>query len=404
MTQPAGLFALKQLKLLAFFSLIALLAVLSLSTLYAESGAPAVGGNITNLSLGAMLTTTRWFGLWGNASTTGGATNFTSLPGEVNNTDIFYPNFCQGANNYLFAANTSSINWNALARAEPSQVDAFLNVAASASDSGTNTFAFTANYVIGSTVINGVNVTYTKSYVNPQGYDLGLLQDASSGNLIFFTRLNVSGVSFNNSNATYQIMLPVPFGASNASYLFFGNILGTCGNCSYVIQPGWNLVSFCTALANNSIKAVLAPIDGEYLYIMRWDRDADHFEIYSTAAASNPFDTVDVNASYFVYVTRASAVLFNLTGELNPDMNISMAFGWNTPSYPYEFNSTVNKTTASIASVLQYVMKWNVFTNLFEIYSVEAPVKPFSDIFVGEGQFVYVKTPATLEYNRTALA
>ncbi len=400
MSQPAGLQAL--LKPPAFFSLIALLVVLSVSMLYADSGVPAAGGNITNASFAAEIASTRWFGLWGNANNASGVTNFTALPGEVNNTDIFYPNICLGANNFLFAANTSSINWSALARAEPSQVDALLNVNESASDSGTNTFAFTADYVIGYTAINGVNVTYTKSYINPQGYDLGLLKDNSSGNLIFFTRLNVTGVSFNNTNATYQIMLPVPFGEPNASYLFFGNVIA-CGNCSYVVQPGWNFVSFCTALANNSIKAVLAPIDGEYLYVMRWDRDADHFEIYSTAAASNPFDTVEVNASYFVYVTRASAVLFNLTGELNPDMNISMALGWNTPGYPYEFNSTVNKTTASIASVLQYVMKWNPFTDLFDIYSVEAPVKPFSDIFVGEGQFVYVKTPATLEYNRTAL-
>jgi len=365
-------------------------------------GVSAAGGNITNASLNAMLVTTRWFGLWGNATNSSSVTNFTGLPGTVNNTDIYYPNFCPGANNYLFATNTTTVNWSALTRAEPSEVDALLNVSENASDSGSRTFTQQADYVIGNTVINGVNVTYTKSYINPQGYDLGLLKDSSTGNLVFFTRLNATGVSFNNSLATYQIMLPIPFGAFNATYVFYGNLL-SCTNCSYTLYPGWNLISFCTALANNSIKAVFSPIEGEYLYVMRWNNYTNEFEIFSVEAVSNPFTTVEVNKSYFVYVTRGSSVVFNLSGELNPDMNISMGFGWNTPSYPYEFNSTINKTTASIKNVLQYVMKWNQFTNLFEIYSVESVTNPFSSIFVGEGQFVYVHNETILEYNRSAL-
>jgi hypothetical protein len=391
-------------RLLTFFAIAFFLcaALTLLLPQISADGASTAGGNITNASLSAMLLTTRWFGLWGNATNTSIVINYTAPGGAVNNTDIFYPNFCPGANNYLFAANTSSVNWSALSRAEPSEVDALLNVSGNTSDSGTKTFVQVADYIIGTTVLNGVNVTYTKSYINPQGYDLGLLKDASSGNLIFFTRLNISGVSFNNTNATYQIMLPIPYGADNATYIFYGNLL-SCANCSYILYPGWNFVSFCTALANNTIKAVFSPIDGEYLYVMRWDTTTNLFDIYSVLAVTNPFDTLEVNKSYFIYVTRASAVLFNLTGEMNPDMNISMLYGWNTPGYPYEFNSTINKTTASVRNVLQYVMKWNPFSNLFDIYSVEAVVNPFSDIFVGEGQFLYVHNATTLEYNRTAL-
>ncbi|MGB9577192.1 MAG: hypothetical protein ACP5O3_01965 [Candidatus Micrarchaeia archaeon] len=355
-------------------------------------------------NLTATINTARWLGIYGNLSNTTGASNFTGSPPTISELTVFYSTTCKKNANYLFASTASTINWTALGRGLPSDVDAFISATPTESDSGTRTFADSADYLIGSTTINGVNVTYTKSYNNSQSFDVGLLKDASTGALVFITRIQPNATSFNNKTVDYQLMLPAnPYSANN-TYYFYSFLGPDCAECSIQLVYGWNLISLCNQLTNNSIANVLAPLAGEYLYVMRWNNSTNEFELYSPQSPSNPFDKFEEQYSYFIYSLNTSTTEFDITGTKNPDMNISLLQYWNTPAWPYEFNASITNETQSIAGDWQYVMKWNTSTKEFDIYSAEAVQNPFTQIFAGEGQFLYYKLASgTLSFNRSAL-
>lgn len=173
--------------------------------------------------------------------------------------------------------------------------------------------------------------------------------------------------------------------------------------CYIPLENGWNLISFCVNLSNKSIENAFSPINNSYRYVMEWNASNQEFMIYSPLAASNPFTVFDEEKSYFIYFKGENRTKLYAQGVTFENLNLSLLFGWETPTYPYEFEANITKYFSD--EKFRYVMKWNVSNQEFMIYSPLAVLPEFEIISSGEGQFIYVKdvTGAHLFYNRTYL-
>lgn len=175
------------------------------------------------------------------------------------------------------------------------------------------------------------------------------------------------------------------------------------GACSMDLATNWNFISLCADPSNKTVDSVTQGISGDYDYILKWNATSQAYDLYSVYAASKPFNEFELNSSYFFYMNQAHSG-FAIAGNSSPSMNISLINIWNSPSWPYEFTGAVSSYLATINGSWEYLLKWNATAQAYSLYSIYAATKPFTQIFKGEGQFMYINaSSATLEYNRTAL-
>ena len=169
--------------------------------------------------------------------------------------------------------------------------------------------------------------------------------------------------------------------------------------CSIELKPGWNYISLCANPDNYNISSIFSSV--EFRYVMEWNESTQEFMIYSPRAEVNPFDALNKNKSYFVYVDIIDNLI--VSGNDSEDENRSLVEGWNPPSYPYRFTANLTKYLDTINDSYRYIMKWDNILQGFMIYSPRAAVNPFETISKGEGQFIYAVENATLKYNKTYL-
>ncbi|MEM5798595.1 MAG: hypothetical protein QXP39_00925 [Candidatus Aenigmatarchaeota archaeon] len=187
------------------------------------------------------------------------------------------------------------------------------------------------------------------------------------------------------------------------SFTLTSYVSGTVGlnvlqPCSIKFYKGWNLFSVCAQPQNLSVEHILKDID--YRYVLRWNRSRQEFDIYSPRTSQNPFDSFDLNESYFIYFKNDSGWL-EISGDEFGDMNISLLVGWNAPTYPYTFSTNISRYLDGIN--WRYLMKWNTSRQEFDIFSNHSATKPFWLIYKGEGQFILMQTEGMLKYNKSYL-
>jgi len=198
---------------------------------------------------------------------------------------------------------------------------------------------------------------------------------------------------------------------ANGKNSITGNAITTEGSVSiYILPPGvcniemddyWNFISLCADPYNKSIDSVLAGVD--YRYVMRWNATTQEWEIYSPRASSNPFDSFEMNRSYFIYLNSPDNLTVNGV-ILNENMSIGLVQYWNAPSWPYNFTTNISKQAKSVNETLRYEMKWNATTQEWEIYSPKAADNEITTISEGEGKMIYnTNSSATLIYNLSEL-
>ncbi len=187
-------------------------------------------------------------------------------------------------------------------------------------------------------------------------------------------------------------------------FVFTGRATGQVGlsvlePCSVYLEPGWNLFSICSNVSNSSVEAILFGID--YRYVMVWNASNQSFVIYSPRAASNPFDVFDSNWSYFILSNQVGWL--QIAGPEWSDVSIDLFYGWNSPAWPYRFDTNVLSYLNSIAGKYRYVMLWNASTQAFEVWS-PLSASPAPNITKGQGQFIAITEPIViLVYNKSAL-
>jgi hypothetical protein len=202
--------------------------------------------------------------------------------------------------------------------------------------------------------------------------------------------------------AVFVRYFPQPLTAASSA---FGTVSLTIDSiCSFDLLTNWNFISLCAEPANRTVDSVMQSVAGEYDYILEWNATSQAYDLYSIYATSKPFTELEQNSSYFIHMTDTHTG-FTVTGNTTENMNISMVNKWNSPSWPYEFSKAVSAYLATVNGSWEYLLKWNATSQSYSLYSAYASSHPFTQIFKGEGQFIYVNTTsAILQYNRTALS
>lgn len=182
------------------------------------------GGNVSQIFLSQLLgNTTRWAGLVGVVNPAGGSITDNFSSNNVSSISFYFPGYCAGGSNFVFASNSSSVNWDQLSKMTSVELDSHLGLYGNESDSANRTFTSNIDYSFGSQSFSEVNATYTLSGSLSPGFDLGLFKDASSGAVIFATGVSEGALAYDNSTPVdFQFLLPIPSGESNESYYFYG--------------------------------------------------------------------------------------------------------------------------------------------------------------------------------------
>jgi len=368
--------------------------------LHASPNITVSSGNIYKSVIEMFSPTNIWFGVYGNVSSTEShPKNLTSSAGNITTLTLYYPN-CRSNKTYILSSLSNTINFDNLSRGNPVVLDIiYLGYSSDLPDSANNTFKQLRDYLFDNYNLTNVSVTYTFTYNSSPYFDLGLLYDNSTGHFVYITTIHQNSKVYNNETADYQMMLPVRNGSSQETYYFFAYVPKACGGCNYELLPGWNLISLCVNPSNKSIESVFSDINGSYSYVRRWNVSSQNFETWSKYASINPFNTLEVNQSYFIYITESHNVNLNLSGDSNHDMNISLVKYWNPPSHPYTFNVSVNELISSINDTYWYIRKWNASSQAFTTYSRFSVYHPFNTVYVGEGVYVYENQNDTLVYD-----
>ena len=185
-------------------------------------------------------------------------------------------------------------------------------------------------------------------------------------------------------------------GASGTGVVGF-TFIGT-STCSMPLVNGWNLISLCSNVSDNSIASLLNGVD--IRFVMRWNQSTQRFAVYSPSAASPDFSTMEFNQSYFVYLNSASSTV-SLRGDNFTDTQAGLGTGWNAPGYPYGFSTNITRYFNETKH--RYLLKWNATGQKFLIYSPRAAEPAFTIINGSEGQFVFATQSDIIQYNRSQL-
>lgn len=167
--------------------------------------------------------------------------------------------------------------------------------------------------------------------------------------------------------------------------------------CIANIGNGWVFFSPCANTTNNSIDEIFNNKD--YRYILKWNVSKMEWDIFSPRAIENPFESIDLNNSYFILAYTNDTI--SIIGNESQDMEINLVEGWNAPSWPYLFSTNVTKYVNE--SKHRYLLKWNASLQEFLIFSPRAIENEFTTIEKAEGQMLYSYFSDTLVYNKTYL-
>lgn len=208
----------------------------------------------------------------------------------------------------------------------------------------------------------------------------------------FSTFFMLTSVDFSGNQIT---------GNTVASGFVFFNILET-ENCVISFNQGWNLISVCANATNTTISQVFNETNSSIRFVLEWNESAQEFIVYSPQQTDPPFETLNLNRSYFVFYDD-TAGNESVEGNTFGDLNISMTQGYFAPAYPYGFHGAVESYLDSIENKYSYALKWNSSGQAFLVYSPAATTPEYTQMEKGQGQFILVTDPggALLQYNKT---
>ncbi|HDP73998.1 MAG TPA: hypothetical protein ENN46_03540 [Candidatus Woesearchaeota archaeon] len=163
---------------------------------------PAVGGNVSEMTLTQTTQTQLWSAFYGNLS------GETALKGSSGDT-IFDWGAITYTKAYVFMTRLASVNWGTIIGASISHIeneDTALGMdGETEAINNTRTDASTwPDIDYGS----AISVNYGIDMTSGSGWRSPILYDSTNAGLIFGVYVNSSGQAFNSQDADYQIMIP----------------------------------------------------------------------------------------------------------------------------------------------------------------------------------------------------
>jgi hypothetical protein len=293
---------------IAFGILIFLLVLLSIKGLITvaqfigyASYLEAEGGTISEIDLKVTYDVSNWNALYGTAWGVGYSNNWnftltgnTTLSTEKNEKHIVFVCFEPGIEHEIYASMVpdTDIDFETLVAATTAEYDAYMNVSADDFYSASNTYTYTASFMLGARNVT-VPATYTFRYglKNTTDFVTGILKDAG-GHLVLVTKILKSPIDgYNGGRFNYQLLLPIrnslsqdyfvwsdptdvcPAGLGNLPFTgwVFGNVTDTNGNpLDGVIVEVASLVNVSDNLTG-SYTIYNIPEGTHYIYAMKTD-------------------------------------------------------------------------------------------------------------------------------------
>jgi hypothetical protein len=109
----------------------------------------------------------------------------------------------------------------------------------------------------------------------------------------------------------------------NVSYfvlLYSGETLSINGNnnedMDIPLVIGWNAPSYPYEFSTDLLN-YLDTLEGNYRYVMKWNRGNQEFDVYSPRASSNPFSTILIGEGQFINCYAIDTLEYNRTKCLN---------------------------------------------------------------------------------------
>jgi len=159
------------------------------------------------------------------------------------------------------------------------------------------------------------------------------------------------------------------------------------------LVTGWNLVSLPLTPSDKTVSSVLSAIAGNYDTVVRYDVATHQFmELSSDSEMNN-------GVGYFIHINETGTFTWSYSGADYDSINVGLSQGLNCIGWT---NTSVSLPGAlnSIADNNNYVTRWNVTLQSYEVYepNAPAPFNDFAEMERGVGYFIATKGTCTLTY------
>ncbi|MEK6969444.1 MAG: hypothetical protein AABW48_03375 [Nanoarchaeota archaeon] len=137
--------------------------------------------------------------------------------GNITELNVTFP--CVGEE--IYASTNGNIAFKDISAGRKEAIDHYLQLNASHLESGSQIFANTKTFTVGSSAIANIPTSYTKVFGSPGNttFDLGLLNISNS--LVFVSHISLDTKGFDNKTHDYQMLVPV--NGSFVTYYFFSD-------------------------------------------------------------------------------------------------------------------------------------------------------------------------------------
>lgn len=222
----------KRLKPITFILALALLVSLFAGFYYFRENVgfaslQSESGTITELNIYQKTQSYSWNGFYGVAIMVAGYNSpqdELAYAGGMLEKNLLFSCLPPNTGQSIFASmvEMSALNLSALRPATSLEVDAYLNYGGWEADSTNQTFTRSIDVKLGNNTITDVPATYTYQPNNPAStvYDLGLLMDPTTNNIVVSTHVASFETGFNGRTYNYQMFVPVKNGTSPRYYFW----------------------------------------------------------------------------------------------------------------------------------------------------------------------------------------
>ncbi|RJS85157.1 hypothetical protein CW713_01765 [Methanophagales archaeon] len=160
------------------------------------------------------------------------------------------------------------------------------------------------------------------------------------------------------------------------------------------LVEGWNLISLpLTNTTNMTVANIIdKSLSGKYDALYRYDA------VNKSWVAMGSCDVMENRVGYFIHMTAAGT--WNYSGVPYESIDVNLEKGLNCVGWVNETGSALPDALNSIAGKYNYVARWNVTSQSYEVYEPHAP-DVFNDFWTmdrGEGYWIAAKEDCTLSY------
>lgn len=265
-----------------------------------------------------------WAGLYGAAFGVGLTQpwEFDIEEGDMIEANIFFDCFEVGVEHEVYASTVpfEDVDLNSLEPATPAEINAFMGIDSSATDSADKTFLGTMSIQIGSLIINNIPSTLTEvgDGTNVTRYDIGMLKDGD-GDIVMVSHVYDSLTKgFNDRYYNYQMLLPT-IANTTTRYYVWSDPNDICLGGSENPQILGLVVGNVTDVSGNPVEDVIVVVGAKSTV-------TDSSGYYNVTAQVGENFIIAIKEGYKVYqnlvnVTENNVTEHNIVLELEPSDN-----------------------------------------------------------------------------------